>query len=202
MSLPYLMVLMATIGLGPTLLMEIYLPAKDWETQQIAVDNAATVMAKGDRELFNELIAFNKTMKILDSAHDGFHLCKNSPPPAGPACKSADALAEVKIRAAHTLALNAARAKWLANTAAGLRELGKLETNFIQWERSELAPIHSEICKVCGLQTTIEIDKAPVVTFIRADSKVPIGVLSEVGGKTLNGSSKWNYKLKTGEERL
>lgn len=204
MSLPYLLLLMGTILLGPKLLLDIYLPAEDWQIKQIAVDNAATVMGKGDRDLFNQIIQFNRIMQGLETAHDKAHLCKNSPWPwvSGP-CRAADTALEIQIRSAHATMMGVAKGWWLKNTAEGKLALAKEKVIPLEWDRPACVPVHAETCPICGLKTYIELDKpTPVTVFIRANSRVPIGVIEKVGGRSLKRDSKWNYRLQTGEEQL
>ncbi len=216
MSIPYLFILTTILSAWTAMIINIHSHAEAWQRTQIALDNAATVIGQMDKVLFNKIQFYNATTRLAEIGHHSVHWCKDIPYLSA-YCKPADEGLEFSINTARYVRLTSSRIDWYRNLAAGLREMGKLDSIPISIERESSLPVHTEKCNYCGLETFIEIDdgKAPVKTLIKSIPKTKIEIVkvkeeegnfpvlvlsaeSEVGGKSLKSTSDWKYKLKTG----
>src|SRR5688500_15327370 len=100
MQISLLILVSLPLLFSPLLTYRIYDKALSWERTQIAVDNAAIVIGKKDKELFNYLIASNRILHALEMAHHPLHFCARVPLTTA-FCISEDLVLEAQITAMH-----------------------------------------------------------------------------------------------------
>lgn len=189
-----ILAILIPLSLAPAMTWKIFCDVARQERSQIAVDNAAIVLGRADRDLFMDLSASNRILKQLDRIHHPLHVCARAASP-GAMCVGHDLAIEREIMLMHQTIGKTAEARWRSNLRVALMELEKLKIPLVSVSRKTF-PVHPKRCPVCGLNSAweINVEQRPFVTHFSAGSPACLAVV-RLEGICLTDNSRWNYRL-------
>lgn len=160
------------------------------ERAQIAVDNAAILAGRRDRETLNFLARRNVQLRKLDAAHHAAHLCAYGPG-ANTACVAADRAAEAAIQALRMETIRNAEIQWFAASRAAQAEFHRVDDGrAFQSDRPLALRLDGVTCSVCGRKVTWELSEVPGYTFSSGELSTRVELL----GESLS-IPHWGYRL-------
>lgn len=170
------LILGATLATSMWQTHRIFLKAFRWEKRQIAVDNAAIKLGRGDRAVFNEIRTLNKILRGFEISHHSAHACRKSPK-----CKPVDELFEQLIETTRKIGFMSASFRWGESFASAQTEYEKtlseyfknLDSDFsnkrvamlVIHGRSSDVPLRGERCQICHRDVYWEIDASKTRPF-------------------------------------
>ncbi len=149
------------------------------ETFLIELDNAAIVLGRNARSVWNGLQAANEQIAFVDNAHHIAHACARSGA-ATPQCVAVDKALEVRLKTMHLRAAAVAQEVWR------------------QGPRSSLVPIRSQTCSLCGTAFW-EIGARRSESVERALGLRKFKHTVHWLGRSLRGGRKWDYSIEAEE---
>ena len=171
-----------------------------WEENQIFTDNAAILVGKQDRELLTFIVKSNQMLNVWHHFHHIAHACALVPHTA-PACKPKDFFLETQIPLLHQALFVRAQGGWKAGQLT-LRTYLAANQILGRVDRLPALPLKSVTCPLCGLVKAWELDSSvsKLRTVIKLSARRPIQTVSEIVGRSLTETSRWQYRLRQTHE--
>jgi len=195
MSILFL-VLASVFAGAPLWAMQLWSIVWEEEQAQIAVDNAAIVLGRGDRALLNELVGVNRKLRALEVEHHVAHHCAQIPSPAKAGCEATDRALELTLRALRLAAYERAQLAWRESEFKAFAEAKRLKNRISIDERSIRPPLRSIRCAECQLDIFWELEEPKRRGFLlRTHGPSPQFSRVVWEGTDLRSGKKWNYRL-------
>ena len=195
----FLLSFVAVFIASPLLSQSQFRAVFDWERRQIALDNAAITLGRGEREIFRQLRQTNQTVAGLELEHHSVHQCARTLTPAAGACGLADEAIEEAIREVHQSAYENASRQWAAKLHDALTEAAKLSPGNISVTRRETVPIQEVRCSMCGQAVAWEVEPGALPLKAKLRQTAIDGPELAVGlwttGDSLRAGAVWDYRL-------
>ncbi len=198
--MPILFLAFALVALsGPLLTQSILRSLWLREELQIAVDNAAIVLGKGDRKIWNELTQANRTLEVWEAIHDVVHSCARLAPQSP--CAADDRLWEVKIDEFRQASYWRAQSLWQQTWVSARLEASRFSGNALNTTRSSTLPVVEVACPRCGRPVFWEIRAKERGYLVWGHGTMPLTLAVEVrwSGRSLRNSTGWDYFLRPAE---
>jgi hypothetical protein len=194
MLLLLLALTLTPIAVAPLMTHGLYGQAYRVEYRQIALDNAAIGLGRGQRAAFRYLAETNRKLRALEAVHHPAHACARLPQPT-PACLAADRSAELAIRTLRNEAYAAAQIRWASARGQARTELGRwqVEATVHSPVRIPVAPVR---CPLCGLDVFWERESDRISSDLVSPGAPWLGVRVALWGRSLTRLPLPDYELR------
>lgn len=188
----FFLVAMTPLLLAPAWTYRVFSEAERFERRQIAVDNAAIELGRGDRAALRTLEEGQRRIRVLERAHHLVHFCARVPETA-PACAAEDRALEAGIRV-YSLALRVrAQAAWVASLARARKALTGIGNRAGVLGRAVVLPLRPRRCSVCGGDAGWELAEPPPLRWrVLSPGEREAEVWAEL---SRDSAGSWDYAL-------
>lgn len=184
------LILLPVLLMGPVLARQVADRAMASQRAQIAVDNAAIVVGRQDRDNLNRLGRASAELHKLHLSYHSALACASTVILTSECGPTAGAL-RATILALHQFHSGLALAQWNASAVSGQLEVGKERSSLDSFRRAA-EPFPTHYCDECGLPAGWDLNPAKLETYLQAHyvSKIDVGVRP-----VKVAERSWNYEL-------
>ncbi len=195
MSIPIFITLMVPLFLAPLWTHQIMNLSFLRQRTFLALDNAAILLGREDRLVFNFLLKSNRFIAGLEKIHHPIHAIVRAGG-ASPNLVAQDAALEIVINQSHKGAIVYSTGIWKIAELKILTELRRMGTSLLNLKRETKVPVVGVRCPICFLEARWEINSRNANTYlqVKKDSWMP-GLWVKPTGTSLLRGPPWNYKL-------
>jgi hypothetical protein len=196
MSLLYLN-LLVTLLAAPLLTQSQFRLVWNAERRQIAVDNAAMVLGRHDREDLHSLEQATRLLAFYETVHHPIHLCARVPGPQAPGCRGQDRLWEARLELAYHLAYQKARIHWQLAGGKAREEAMRLDADPLMLGRPSELPVSERLCPLCHLRIGWT-RRGPNLRYqlkVRTSELPGAEATIELGGDPSFQNERWDYSM-------
>lgn len=195
MSISILYPLITVMVLAPLWSHQIFRESFERQKMKIAIDNAAILIGRGDRQIFNFVENSNKAIKALEAIHHPIHLAVRSGM-ASPQLASQDLVLELSLKELHLTTRKLAETKWISSTMLVGSELGRLGGYLKGIQRSKTCPLNGRRCPICNLELYWKVDALRTNSFLNVQMGEQTSFLwTKIIRKLSSRGAEWNYYL-------
>lgn len=194
MSISFLIILSVILA-APWESRRIFYEAFRAERRQIAVDNAAIVIGRRDRELFRFLSASNRLLRGMEVAHHALHACARTPQGAA-VCMDKDVAIELQIELVLRTTYETASVWWKSAAIAAESSARRLDEE-VSLIRPASPPLRKYVCPICGraVQWEVESGNRAIQTIVRDRFDGRFAARVRPYGISLRDGATWDYLL-------
>ena len=198
MSLLILIALSTPLLLSPFYTHLLFQDLYEREREQIAIDNSAIELGKGEKKFFNMVASFNQWLLALEKVHHPIHLCAKTPSPAAAACKVFDHSLEVSLKVILSQMTAVLKTSWQALIPLTKQKALLLQKQVCRIDHSTLFPIEQKKCPICERYTAWQLNSSfSPYHLLEICSPWPhrARVSMEIKGTSTLTTKDWDYEL-------
>lgn len=181
--------------LAPFWTHELFKDSFEGQKSIIALDNAAILIGKGDRDLFNFIKKTNSFVTGIEKIHHPVHLAIRMGA-IEPKLKAQDLGLETLIREIHSNTAAISNIRWSKSSFTALSEFQRLGISGNILERATRVPIVGLECSVCHLFSKWEVNPTLLKTKIAVtNSKAAESLYVYPTIRGLENNDPVNYKV-------
>lgn len=176
MSFPFIFGLIP-LFISPVFILLIFQTVFQIEKNQIALDNAAIMMGRQDRDLFRIIENTNKLLKKIEKKHHYLHACAliSPDPRVRVICQTQDRAIELEMSLLIEKTRFQSQYLWFLSRSKGIAEANKLNVHIDSIKRETSAPIRFEECPFCHKKNHIFIYDIKNETVLLINSPKSLG---------------------------
>lgn len=179
--------------IGPFWTHRAFSEAETMERWQVALDNAAIVSGRAERELLSRLSKGGRELRRLELLHHPWHACALVPATQAK-CIPVDQALEARIREVHAREWWLALGRWIAAAARARGEMARFGEKLCRSSRPGRLPVIPVLCPTCGMASGFAVAEGEVRYRYESCHDGVSSVEVSVKGGALVGE-RWEYRL-------